>query len=336
MTEFLQVQPTVQNRWRALILLGRNTAAYKFALADALLQGDVGDSDLLRIDELALPFAQSLSNHVAAAPKQGSTGLNRAMQSACEDFNAGSISDEQLRTIACHHGFGDVIDAFHVLGGRAIEEPFFIDERKESKGIRLTDHFYALVNAVEREDLGREVDARWRTVETGWALGVNAGLVEFERETGTLSLRSGDRRLALRSCCATLNGYQKGKCFYCFAPISVEAGPNCADVDHFFPWALRSRFANADGIWNLVLACQACNRGRGGKFDAIPSIDLLERLNRRNEFYVDSKHKLGTTIMAQTGRTSAARRSHLQQAFADLTYVRIHHWMPDPRAEPAL
>lgn len=335
MTEFLQVQPTVQNRWRALILLGRNTAAYKFALADALLSGDFADTDLVKIDELALPFAQSLSKHVAAAPKQGSTGLNRAMQSACENFNAGLVSDEQLRAIACRHGFGDVIDAFHMLGGQAIEQPFFIDERRESKAIRLTDHLYTLLDTAERKDLAREVDARWRVVETAWALGVNAGLVDFERETGTLSLRSGDRRLALRSCCATLNGYQKGKCFYCFAPISIESGSNCADVDHFFPWALRLRFANADGIWNLVLACQACNRGAGGKFDAIPNIDLLERLHRRNEFYVESKHKLGATIIAQTGKTAAARRSHLQQAFADLTYARIHHWMPDLRAEPA-
>ena len=37
MTHFLDTLPTTENRWRALILLGRNTASYKFALGKALL-----------------------------------------------------------------------------------------------------------------------------------------------------------------------------------------------------------------------------------------------------------------------------------------------------------
>lgn len=335
MTTFLQVQPNTQNRWRALVLLGRNTASYKFALATALLSRGTVGSDLIALEDLALPFAQALAAHVRQAPKQGATNLNRAMQQACEGYNAGQVSDDQLRAIAVRHGFGDVIDAFHVLGGAAIEQPFFIDERRESKGIRLTEHMFELAHLQDRADLIQEVDARWRVVETGWELGVNAGLVEFDRDTGGLSLRNAERRLALRSCCSTLNGYQKGKCFYCFAPITIEPGPSAADVDHFFPWSQRALVSNADGIWNLVLACQECNRGVGGKFDAVPSLPLLGRLHRRNEFYVDSKHKLAATIMAQTSRTASTRASHLQRTYTELTLATIRHWHPEQRAEPA-
>jgi hypothetical protein len=30
--QFLEVQPSIENYWRALILFGRNVASYKFAL----------------------------------------------------------------------------------------------------------------------------------------------------------------------------------------------------------------------------------------------------------------------------------------------------------------
>ena len=38
--------------------------------------------------------------------------------------------------------------------------------------------------------------------------------------------------------------------------------------DHFFPSLLKQRgeMPDADGIWNLVLACARCNRDEGGKF----------------------------------------------------------------------
>jgi 5-methylcytosine-specific restriction endonuclease McrA len=332
MSEFLGVRPSAADRWRALVLLGRNTASYKFALAQALLELDRSPGDLLTLQELALPFATSLCAHLSEAPKQGATGINRALREACEGYNAGHVSKDALRAATVRHGFGDVIDAFHVLGGSPLENPFFVDERREAKGIRLTDQMRALAELKEHDDLMAEVDGRWRVVETGWELGVNAGLVEYDRESGKLSVGTGDRRLSLRSCRSTLNGYQRGRCFYCFAPISVAPGPLAADVDHFFPWALRGELPLIDGIWNLVLACQSCNRGPRGKFDSAPALPLLERLHRRNEYYVDSKHRLAVTITAQTGRTPAARSSYLQSAYDVAAISRIRHWSPEQRS----
>jgi hypothetical protein len=92
-----------------------------------------------------------------------------------------------------------------------------------------------------------------------------------------------------------LNGYQKGKCFYCFGDVSVvEGAVDQADVDHFFPHALKAhRVAEpVDGVWNLVLACQTCNRGAEGKFECIPARRYLERLHKRNEFLINSHHPL--------------------------------------------
>ena len=63
-------------------------------------------------------------------------------------------------------GFNDVIDAFHIVNGGEIPKRFFIDERKENDGIRITDNFFELNELQESENLPREVEARWRLVET--------------------------------------------------------------------------------------------------------------------------------------------------------------------------
>ena len=293
------------------------------------------NSVALRLDDLALPFALSLCDHIRVAPKQSVTNINKGLLKGCESFNLGELEPDALREIAVRHGFGDVIDAFHVLNGRSLEKRFFIDERKSAKGIRLTDEFRQLGMLPTVGDLNAEIEARWRVVETGWELGVNAALVEFEEATGGLSIRSADRRIALSSCRHTLNGYQKGRCFYCFGPVSIDGSGELADVDHFFPWALRRTVPNIDGIWNLVLACTHCNRGVAGKFDLLPILHLLSRLHRRNEFYIDSKHRLGATLAAQTGRSEAQRRSYLQSVYTDATMARIHHWTPVMRGEAA-
>lgn len=44
------------------------------------------------------------------------------------------------------------------------------------------------------------------------------------------------RRKQVTSCRGALNGYQKGKCFYCFSDIIIDSVESRnTDVDHFFP-----------------------------------------------------------------------------------------------------
>jgi hypothetical protein len=121
-------------------------------------------------------------------PEAGRNQHHKALREGRESFNRGDLERDALREIAVRHGFGDVIDAFHALGGRSLEERFFIDERKTAKGIRLTDEFRKLGELPTAGELSAEIEARWRVVETGWELDVNSGLVEFEAETGGLGL----------------------------------------------------------------------------------------------------------------------------------------------------
>jgi hypothetical protein len=108
-------------------------------------------------------------------------------------------------------------------------------------------------------------------------------------------------------------------------------------VDHFFPHRLKAfRVADPiDGIWNLVLACQTCNRGERGKFDRMPELPLLVRLHRRNEFLIDSHHPLRETLMLHTGAMAQERKAFLQEAYRGAVRLLIQTWRPVDDHEPA-
>ena len=60
----------------------------------------------------------------------------------------------------------------------------------------------------------------------------------------------------------------------------------------------------------------------------IPELKYLERLYKRNEFYIASKHPLGETIVNQTGKTSKERRSFLQRQYDLSLNLSIQKWKP--------
>ena len=129
-----------------------------------------------------------------------------------------------------------------------------------------------------------------------------------------------------------MNGYQKGKCFYCFKEVIVEGSnkDHMVDVDHFFPHMLKPMIqdVNFDGVWNLVLACPDCNRGIGGKFESIPNPYLLERLHTRNEYLINSHHPLRETLIRQTGTTENIRINFLKKMDKNAIGLLIHRWGP--------
>lgn len=327
---FYQVDPTLENYWRGIILFGKNVASYKFALAHALYDIPRSGNDLILLDDLALPFSEHLCRHLLTAPKQITVSRSRCL-SACRQFNAGEIDQSALRENTVRYGFNNVIDAFHNVNQAEIDTRFFIDERKTHKGIRLTEAFYRLTERQQFQNLIHETDARWKLVEQAWAMGVSRNLiaVEYSQQDQQLFTTRGDRRVTITSCRDSLNGYQKGHCFYCYAPISLQSGDeNLADVDHFIPWLARSEVANINGVWNLVLACQHCNRGRQGKSSRVPTLKLLKRLNDRNEYFINSHLPLRETLIQQTGKTAAQRSDFLNKVWNTAQQTLIHQWEP--------
>lgn len=331
--------PTLEDQWRGIILFGRNVASYKFAFAKALLELRPADGQLVKLDELAVPFARNIAEHLKLADKQCTSQSSKFLD-ACRAFNAGELGAEQLRDRTVRLGFNNVLDAFHILGTDPVPASFFIDERASLQGIRITTEFARLMHGVQAGNLQPEVESRWRLVETAWELGVSRGLVSVDFDPVTENLLALDRtrrRKAVTGSREALNGYQKGKCFYCFDNISLIDDDRAPDVDHFFPHVLKEVGFGplVDGVWNLVLACRSCNRGIGGKSARVPVVRLLERLWRRNEFLIQSHHPLRETLLAQTGARESTRKSFLNDWHHRARATLIHPWEPEERAPAA-
>jgi hypothetical protein len=332
---FIQYTPDAENYWRAIVLFGRNVATYKFALARALLELRPAGGQLVKLEDLAAPYTRHLREHLRLANKQGTFKKSQFLD-ACRKANTGELSEQQVVEQAVKLGFNNVIDAFHVVGQAQIPERFFVDERIQSAGIRVTDAFSRLLSTDQSSSLPGETEARWRMVETAWELGFTRSMLTVSHDPDAELLYVIDaarRRTNVTGARDALRGYQKGHCFYCFDRLSrLSIAP---DVDHFFPHRLKEAgFKAIDGVWNLVLACARCNRGSNGKFDRVPNIRLLERLSTRNEFLIGGHHPLRETLMGQTGKTELDRRSFLNDFHRRAKEALVHEWHAMEKVQP--
>lgn len=326
MTNLFQVSdPSLASQWRSIVLFGLNVASYKFALAGALLELPRSGSDLVRLEDLAEPFAGRICEHLRDADKQATAASSRFLD-ACRSYNKGELSASALRDATVRLGFQNVIDAFHVVGGGDVPNRFFVDERKTAGAIRITDDFYRLLETGQATNLPLETDARWRLVETAWEMNLprNVVSVAYDPPTEQLFTAGRFRRKAITKVRPALNGYQRGRCFYCYRDLAMDpSGAGAAiDVDHFIPHFLAPHISQVfaaivDGVWNLVLSCSVCNRGVGGKSGRVASVGLLERLFTRNEFLIESNHPLRETLILQTGPTAAARTSFMRTVYQE-------------------
>lgn len=335
---FIPQEPSLEDCWRGIILLGRNVASYKFALAKTLLELKPQSGELVKLSDLAPVFAHQITEHLKLADKQGTSQSSKFLD-ACRDYNSESISHDKLTDLTVRYGFVNVIDAFHTVGQGEVKKRFYVDERSENDGIRITEEFSELIDRGQSLNLPIETEARWRLVETAWGLGLSANAITIDYDLETEKLFAKDFKLRRKSVTGVrdaLSGYQKGRCFYCFGRIQIApSSPLLPDVDHFFPHKLKQIDfgANLDGVWNLVLACQSCNRGAGGKFENLPKLRLVARLHKRNNFLISSHHPLRETLMLQTGADERKRRDFLNTRW-NKANSSLSEWEPEEEGEP--
>lgn len=336
--EFQEAVPTLESYWRSIILFGSNVASYKFALGKSLLELSEQGKTHVTLDELAVPFSKHICEHLKTSPKQATSQSSRFLN-ACKDFNEGKISYDKLISTTVSLGFNNVIDAFHVVNRENIPIQFYVkDYSGPSRQIILTDEIYKLKENPFSDNLAVETESRWNLVETAWELGINRNLlnVRYDDKSQLLFVDEDYHRKDVTSVRGALNGYQKGKCFYCYDDIVVtDDETNTCDVDHFFPHMLQQFMpdVNLDGVWNLVLTCRDCNRGAKGKFAQVPAIKYLERLYKRNEFLISSHHPLRETIIRQTGSTPQARHDFLAMVDKRAINNLIVRWSIEPKGD---
>jgi hypothetical protein len=74
---FVDANPSREDYWRSVILFGRNVASYKFALAKSLLELADRERNFISLEELAVPFARHIAEHLKQADKQTTSASSR-------------------------------------------------------------------------------------------------------------------------------------------------------------------------------------------------------------------------------------------------------------------
>jgi len=333
-TKFQINDPSLESQWRSLILFGKNSATYKFAFAKALIDLIGAETTVINLTDLAVPFAGHIVEHLKANNKQGNSQSSKFLNS-CRAFIDNELDKDQLYHDTEKFGFVNVIDAFQNVNGGIIPNPYyeknFVAGKKE---IVITDNLLKLRDTFQFKNFDQEVEARWKLVETAWNLNINPNVLEVKYDDiDSIFFVQNNfmRRVNITSVRDALNGYQKGKCFYSFRDISISKNDisSICTVDHFLPHLNKrhhdNESANINGVWNLVLADLTINNDKRAK---IPERRFLERLYKRNEFYIESKHPLAETIINQTGPTPKQRARFLEKQYNLASELAIHRWQP--------
>lgn len=339
MTEFQGIELTLEDYWRAIILLGKNVTSYKFALAKSLLELAPKGKSIITLEELAEPFSRQICEHLSSAESKGlplsesqgqpTKNPYRAIE-ICKDFHLGNIDRDELIQKIKKEGFKVVLDKFHNVNSQEIAKRFY---EKRRGGITLTDELFQLIERYQYKNLPGEVDSRWQSNEIAWGLGISRNLISANYDPDKKLFfveddREQERRIDVTSSRGALNAYQKGKCFYCMRNISILSGSdNLAEVDHFFAHSLTNRgllIGKVNELWNLVLACQTCN---SSKSDNLPHSKYLNKLIYRNEYLTTSPvryktihnryHLLRTSLMEQIGKNESSRRNFQESVYVE-------------------
>jgi hypothetical protein len=341
--KFYENDLSLDTLWRSIVLIGKNTKSYKFALGKSIIQLASEGKQNISMRDLAPYFARNTLEHVMSGNKQGTgDGNSGPFLEACQKFIRKEITEENLFVVTEKTAFGNVIERFHTVNQGETPKSFYDwSAFKKDKKIFLKDEVFNILQSSHGSSLIHEIEARWKLVENAWELGLDPKLlnVQFDEETKLFYINKNEmgkiRRIDVTRSRDALNGYQKGHCFFCFDYISVNPGDsNLCHVDHFFAHTLFDRLntnVNYNGIWNLVLACSACN---GVKSAKLPRVKYLERLHTRNEFYISSHLPLKESML-KTGASELERRQFLQSRYNEaenelVTKFEVEH-KKDPR-----
>ena len=119
MSKFYELDPSLENYWRAIVLFGRNTASYKFALAKSLYDLHSTGKSIITLDELAAPYARHLNERLKTHPKQITRDQSTFLDHL-RSFNEGKINHDEMIKQTVRYGFNNVSDAFHNVHGQEV------------------------------------------------------------------------------------------------------------------------------------------------------------------------------------------------------------------------
>ena len=291
--------------WKAIILFGLNSATYKMALANVLL-------DSIRMGETTIDWSSLSERYLisyidrlkSSHPQQGNPSRLTIMERIINDMKMNQITYEQAIERVSNEAFEDVIPRFHTIGRDRVlaKEKFY--EFQKGKHLNLKDSLLQLDNP---DELKNEVDARWSLLEGAFL--INQTQYSLTNNIREIYVADGYGRKSLTPIIPFLRGYQTNTCFYCREPIL-----NDIHVDHVLP----RQVIRHDEVWNLVLSHPECNMN---KSDKVVGLHFIEKLIARNENIMGSNHPWKHKISASLGKTKSQRRSSVIKHYDNIKKV---------------
>jgi len=307
---YSQIEISPLSTVRTILLFGNNVSTYKFALCSALMKQNPRND--IKFVDLRDDFLNELYRHYINCPQQWTAGAN-SITSAFDDYKLNGDWDKLIQ-IAEKNIYNNVFDAFHNVGGATISNDFrLFENEKKSKRLVLTDNINELLdNPTLKKSIEDENQSRWLLVEEAWRNKLSPNMLEYNNGE-FFSINKSNERVNLRSAVNVLLPYQHGNCFYCNKKINVfgnKSDHDFPDVDHLLPFKFLSGFdiqpLSPNGIWNLVVACQECNRGSKGKFDKPPKWYYFDNLLKRNLLFIEEhRHSLKNSILISLSASNA-------------------------------
>lgn len=307
--DFYRQDPAARSSWRLVVLVGRNSRTYKFALGAALLEVAGEGRTEIPLRDLAEPYAMGLVRHLRNQVPQAPSGavvgekdfLTVAQEEAEESMRLGRPT-ERLLAAAVESMPKMVMQKFHNLpGGVAVPHRFYeVTGRSQERIVRLTAPLREVAQSEQAASLRGELAARWSIVETSFEAEIGRSLIEdgVAVDMATLRIMDKQRRRSVAGVTEAVLGFQHGRCLICTE--TLVPGVDEIAVDHVFPYSFKrllgggcTAVPDLDAVWNLAPAHAACNLRKSNR---PPTPGELLRLAQRNEAIMHSPHPLRRTL----------------------------------------
>jgi len=298
MFENLDIQDNT-DLWRGVILHGKNASTYKIALATLLVDYSNRNFTKIPLDELASDFFHVYQKRMENGLRQNKTsGRDTYAEQMVNEVKADKTSESDALEFLKENALKKmVLQRFNTICGKKIPEPFYSFDNTH---LTLSNNILEIFTT-KQGLLEDELNSRWDLLEHAFTESNAAETMELDEKLEWIKHSS--KRTNITKFIFVLQGYQRGKCFYCGEDIDGEI-----QVDHVIPrQALRH-----DEIWNLVLAHKFCNQD---KSDNLPPKPFVEALFVRNEYVLDSNLPLREKLKLVVKKTPAERWMQIQDAY---------------------
>ena len=127
-------------------------------MAKTLLELAFKETAFKKLEDIALPFALNVVEHIKQVDKQGQRPSGPFLD-ACRKYVRGKIDANALRDVTVRDCFLNIIDAFHVVNGASLPVTFFQDVRQQRQGLVITDTLLILKSSLQFTNLPIEDEA---------------------------------------------------------------------------------------------------------------------------------------------------------------------------------